>query len=101
MTGPVPVKVHSETPRSRCLGDCLLFAMFDLGDCWYANFETDRDTEREKIVAASGRWIDCAGRGGVYGDEFVDMLVAALVALIRGDGVSGMRPPAVLDEKRP
>jgi hypothetical protein len=33
VAGPVPVKVHSEMPRSRCLGDCLLLAMLDLGDC--------------------------------------------------------------------
>ena len=34
VAGPVPVNVKSETPRSRCLGDCLAFAMFDFGDCW-------------------------------------------------------------------
>ena len=30
--GPVPVKVHSETPNSRCLGDFRVRAMLDLGD---------------------------------------------------------------------
>ena len=34
VAGPVPVRVHSETPSSRCLGECLAFAMFDFGDCW-------------------------------------------------------------------
>jgi len=34
VAGPVPVSVQSETPRSRCLGECLAFAMFDFGDCW-------------------------------------------------------------------
>jgi hypothetical protein len=48
VTGPVPVKVHSEMPRSRCFGDCLLLAILDLGDCLYATFDTDLDTEREK-----------------------------------------------------
>lgn len=51
--GPVPVNVHSETPRSSCLGDVLPLAMFDLGELAYTNFETDRDTDREKMVEAS------------------------------------------------
>lgn len=33
VAGPVPVNVQSETPSSRCLGECLAFAMFDFGDC--------------------------------------------------------------------
>ena len=32
MLGPVPVKVHSDTPSSSGLGDCLPFAMLDLGE---------------------------------------------------------------------
>ncbi len=35
------------------------------------------------------------------GEEFVEMLVAELIVLVRGDGVRGIRPPAVFDEKRP
>jgi hypothetical protein len=41
--GPVPVKVNSDTPSSRCFGDCLPRAMFDFGDGAYANLETDRE----------------------------------------------------------
>lgn len=98
---PVPVNVQSETPRSRCLGECLPFAMLDFGVCAYANFDTDLDTDRENIVVVSVLYIDRSGRGGVKGDEFVETLVAALAVLVLGEGVNGMRPPAVLDEKMP
>lgn len=40
-------------------------------------------------------------RGGVNGDDVFDTLVARLVVLVRGDGVSGIRPPAVRVEKMP
>lgn len=40
-------------------------------------------------------------RGGVNGEEWFDVLVARLVVLVRGDGVSGIRPPAVRVEKIP
>lgn len=40
-------------------------------------------------------------RGGVNGDEVFETLVARLVVLVRGDGVSGIRPPAVRVEKIP
>ena len=48
VAGPVPVSVHSDTPRSRCLGECLACAMFDLGDCGWLLLETGRETDREK-----------------------------------------------------
>ncbi len=35
------------------------------------------------------------------GDELVERLVATLMVRVLGDGVRGMRPPAVLDEKSP
>ncbi len=35
------------------------------------------------------------------GDELFETLVARLVVLVRGDGVSGIRPPAVRVEKMP
>ena len=35
------------------------------------------------------------------GDELVELFVARLVVRVLGDGVSGMRPPAVRVEKRP
>jgi hypothetical protein len=39
----------------------------------------------------------------VNGEEFVERFVATLMVLVLvlGEGVRGMRPPAVLDEKRP
>lgn len=40
-------------------------------------------------------------RGGVNGEELFEALVAKLAVRLRGDGVKGKRPPAVLDEKRP
>ena len=35
------------------------------------------------------------------GEELFETLVAMLVVLVLGDGVNGMRPPAVLVEKMP
>ena len=40
-------------------------------------------------------------RGGVHGDGLSEALVARLAVRFRGEGVSGKRPPAVLEEKRP
>ena len=40
-------------------------------------------------------------RGGVNGDEVFEILVARLDVRMRGDGVSGIRPPAVRVEKMP
>ncbi len=40
-------------------------------------------------------------RGGVNGEEWLDALVARLVVRVRGDGVRGIRPPAVRVEKMP
>jgi hypothetical protein len=38
---PVPVRVQSDIPSSRCLGECLALAMFDFGESRYAGFELD------------------------------------------------------------
>ena len=35
------------------------------------------------------------------GEEWFEVFVARLVVLVRGDGVNGIRPPAVLVEKIP
>ena len=35
------------------------------------------------------------------GEELLETFVAMLTVLTRGDGVKGIRPPAVLAEKRP
>lgn len=75
--------------------------MFDFGDCAYANLDTDLDTDREKMVDVSRLCMDRSGRGGVKGDGVVETLVAMLVVLARGDGVKGIRPPAVFVLKMP
>lgn len=40
-------------------------------------------------------------RGGVKGEDWLEALVAKLVVRVRGDGVRGMRPPAVFAENMP
>ena len=40
-------------------------------------------------------------RGGVKGEGWVSIFVARLAVLVRGEGVSGIRPPAVRVEKIP
>ena len=39
--------------------------------------------------------------GGVNGDEALEVACARLVARVRGEGVRGIRPPAVLEENMP
>ena len=79
--------------------------MFDFGESRNAcAFDVDRAKYEEKLF-----WVDCEGiraasvvwRGGVKGEEWLEVLVARLVVRVRGDGVRGIRPPAVRDEKRP
>ena len=38
---------------------------------------------------------------GTKGEEWLEVFVAKLAVLARGDGVRGIRPPAVLVEKMP
>jgi hypothetical protein len=72
--------------------------MFDFGE--YANLDPDREMDLWKNAEGSRcLWMD--SRAGVEGEELVDRLVAALVARARGEGVRGIRPPAVLVENRP
>lgn len=117
---PVPVSAHSDTPRSRRSGERDL-AMLDLGEVaalgWGAvtvmaaaaaardledldEAETLRDSKAAiseldlvglRSTCHSGSWWRV--RGGVKGE-----LLAA--ARARGEGVRGMRPPAVREEKR-
>ncbi len=47
------------------------------------------------------RLLSAVCRGGVNGEEWLDALVARLVVRVRGDGVRGIRPPAVRVEKIP
>ena len=103
--GPVPVKVQSDTPSSRCLGEFLALAMFDFGESRYADFEVDLAKYCERLPL----YVDCdVARmpsddclGGVNGEELFEALVARLAVLVRGDGVRGIRPPAVRVEKMP
>lgn len=39
--------------------------------------------------------------GGLYGEALFDTVVAKLAVRVRGDGVRGIRPPAVMVEKIP
>ncbi len=43
--------------------------------------------------------VDCLG--GVKGEALFETVVAKLTVRVRGEGVRGIRPPAVRVEKRP
>lgn len=75
--------------------------MFDFGDCAYANFDTDLEIDLEIVVEVSRLCNDRSARGGVYGEYVDEALVTTLVVLARGEGVNGMRPPAVFVLKMP
>jgi len=74
--------------------------MLDLGDWAYANFDTDLEIDLGKAVELSRLCRDRSARGGVYGDVD-ETWVATLAVLARGEGVNGMRPPAVFVLKMP
>lgn len=80
---PVPVSDHSDTPSSNRRGDCVMRAMFDFGEsCVFL------EIERWKRDMRLPPWIDsCAWTSGVW------------VLGVRGEGVNGIRPPAVRVEK--
>ena len=66
----------------------------------------DVDLERKEDTLPYADWdtilfVSVVCRGGVNGEEWFEVFVARLVVLVRGDGVNGMRPPAVLVEKMP
>jgi len=46
---PVPVKVQSETPSSRCLGDFLALAMFDFGESRGIVLDVDLEKYEETL----------------------------------------------------
>jgi hypothetical protein len=80
---PVPVSVHSDTARSATRRGELTRAMFDLGES-RAVLEMERWMRDMKLPP----WIDsCACASGVC------------VRGVRGEGVNGIRPPAVRVEK--
>ena len=98
--GPVPVSAQSETPSSRCRGEFLALAMFDFGESLKA-FEEDRANCDGGLAAYGCESCLLSARGGVNGDEWLEVFMARLVVLVRGDGVSGIRPPAVRVENMP
>ncbi len=79
--------------------------MFDFGDSRYADLEVDLAKYCDKLPP----YVDCdVARmlsddclGGVKGEELFETLVARLAVRVRGEGVRGIRPPAVRVEKMP
>lgn len=63
--------------------------------------DTDLEIDREYAVELSLLWMERSARGDANGDVSIEMFVAALAALARGDGVRGIRPPAVFVLKMP
>jgi len=98
---PVPVSVKSDTPSSRARrGVCALLAMLDFGESRCAFREAD--------------FVKCDDRFPPYVDFDALMLslskvlpsgvkgeVLLVVVRTRGEGVRGIRPPAVREEKSP
>lgn len=102
---PVPVRAKSETPSSRaCFGVWMLFAMLDFGESRCDLLVDDF----AKCAVKFPPYVDLAGlmlssaetflSGGVNGD---DLLMERFCVRLRGDGVKGIRPPAVRVEKSP
>ena len=78
--------------------------MLDLGEFRCAGRRADVD--QSEVTLALHEDCDVAraladGLGGVKGDGAREMFDARLVVLVRGDGVRGMRPPAIRVEKIP
>jgi hypothetical protein len=102
---PVPVRAKSETPSSRaCRGVWTPFAMLDFGESRCDLLVDDF----AKCAVKFPPYVDLAGlmlssaetffSGGVNGD---DWLTERFCVRVRGDGVKGIRPPAVRVEKSP
>ena len=83
---PVPVNAQSDTPSSNRRGE--LRAMFDLGESRTEVLDIDRVNRDIKLPP----WIDSAGAPGTSAIWRVG---------VRGEGVRGIRPPAVRVEKIP
>lgn len=78
--------------------------MLDFGE----SRQSVRDVDLEKyedtlpyVDCDTMRVLSVVCRGGVNGEEWFEALVARLAVLVRGEGVSGIRPPAVRVEKMP
>ena len=83
---PVPVRVKSDTPSSRALrGVQTTRAMFDFGDSRRGFFEVDRVRCAMKLPP----YVDLDFPSGVKGEVLIEFPDCA------GEGVSGIRPPAV------
>lgn len=95
---PVPVRAKSDTPSSRALrGVETPLAMLDFGESRCAALELDRAKCEVRLPPYDD--LDCLS--GVNGEE--SRLTGTVLTddRWRGDGVRGMRPPAVRVEKIP
>ena len=101
---PVPVSVKSETPSSRARrGVCAFLAILDFGEsrCVFLDADFVKCEDRfppyvdfdDLILSLSNVFLS-----GVKGEELLFDIVAVRV---RGEGVKGIRPPAVREEKSP
>lgn len=99
---PVPVSVKSDTPSSRARrGVWVLLAILDFGEsrCLDDVFAKCDDRfppydDFEDILFPLSDFLS-----GVKGDEW--LLIAKVVIRVRGEGVNGIRPPAVRVENMP
>ena len=83
----------------------MALAMLDFGESRYVVvLDVDLAKKEGTLPQADCEtilWLSVVCRGGVNGEEWFEVFVARLVVLVRGDGVNGIRPPAVLVEKIP
>lgn len=100
---PVPVRVKSETPSSKARrGVCAFLAMLDFGESRCDVLEADFakcDDRFPPYVDLDALFSFSDFLSGVKGDEW--LLIAIFVVRVRGEGVNGIRPPAVRVENMP
>jgi len=96
---PVPVSVKSETPSSRARrGVWTPLAMLDFGESRCEGLEADLKCDERLPPYVDDRMLSLSNfLSGVKGEE----LLAIAAVRVRGDGVKGIRPPAVREEKSP
>ncbi len=100
----MPVSVKSETPSSKARrGVCALLAMFDFGESRCDVLEADFakcDDRFPPYVDLDDLMLSFSMvfLSGVKGDE---LLFDNVVVRLRGEGVRGIRPPAVREENIP
>ena len=101
---PVPVSVKSETPSSRARrGVCAFLAILDFGESRCVVLDADFakcDVRFPPYVDLDDLMLSLSNvfLSGVKGDELLFDIAAVRV---RGEGVKGIRPPAVRVENRP